>query len=153
MVRPLLSTTCVVKVMSSATPVAFVTAIPDRAPSPSLTITLVPSTASPSALTVTSSSLILFRTPVELAVTVEVSIVPSMKSIVEEPVIVISLVFAIVTSVRVKSPEPPASIPTLLLEIVIPLIDTGSCVFGPYLNAAPAELATVPVKSPPRSLV
>ena len=141
------------KVKSAARPLESVVAIPVISPSVDLRTTLVPSIAEPSAVTVTSTNLILLNTPVPVAVTDAVSTDPSMKSIVDEPVICTSLVLDIVTSVSVKSPLPPASIPTLLLEIVMLLIVTGSFVFVPYLNAGPAEFWTTPVKSPPRSLV
>ena len=75
-----------------------------------------------------------------------------MKSTAAEPVITTSLVLPSVTSVIVIVPVPAVSIPMALFAIdtlskAISLADNA-----PYLNAAPAELVTVPDKSPVISL-
>ena len=77
---------------------------------------------------------------------------PSMKSMVEDPEISTSAVLFMVTLVRVKSPDPPASIPTLLSSMDMSLNDMSLLVPVPYLNAGPEEPSIEPVTSPVRSL-
>ena len=90
--------------------------------------------------------------PLPVTATLVVSIVPSMKEISLEPVILMSFaVLAKVESLIVIPPEPAVSIPTLLPETVIPSIVTSFVVREPYWYAAPALFAMVPESSPPKS--
>ena len=99
-----------------------------------MSTTLVASTPDPSALIVISNSRIRSKSPVPVTDTVVVSIVPSMKSILLEPVILMSfVVLANVESVIVNSCEPAVSRPTALPETVMPSNTTFFDVKGPYL--------------------
>ena len=141
------------KVKSSASPLESVTAEPVASPSAFFRITFAPVTALASAVTEISNRRILLRTPFPVTCTVEVSISPSMKSIVAVPEITASFVFAKVLSTKVSVPVPAVSIPTALVPRVMPFQVISLDVAEPNLIPAPAELAILPVKSPFRSLI
>ena len=155
-VKPLLSTVCVVKSRSLATPFESVSAMPVTAPVLSLRTMVVSVTSSATfetlAWRVMSSCRWRLNSPVPVTSTAVVSTLPSMKSMLEEPVITTSLVFDITTSVSVKSPLPSVSIPMALFEMVMSLNSTSLLVRLAYLNAAPADPVMVPETSPPMSL-
>ena len=90
--------------------------------------------------------------PAPVTSTVEVLTVPSTNSTFAALLITTSFVFAIVTSVILISPVPEVSIPIAFEAIETLLKATSASVFGPYLNAAPALLITVPERAPVRSL-
>ena len=150
-----LSMVCVTKVMSLATPLLSVSAMPVTVPSLSFKITVVSSTSSATPETLACRVMSTWRrrvnSPLPVTSTVEVSMVPSMYSIVEDPVMSTSLVLDMMTSVRVKSLEPSVSIPIALFSMLMLAISTAAEVREPYLKAAPADPVIAPVKSPPTS--
>ena len=150
-----LSTVWVTKVMSSARPLVSVVAIPVTVPSESFRITVVEGTSSATpetlACRVTSSCRRRLNSPGPVTSTVVVSIEPSMKSIVDEPLMMTSLVLDMTTSVNVKSPVPSVSIPMALFSMFMLLNSTVPDVREAYLKAAPAEPVMAPETSPPRS--
>ena len=139
------STVWVTKVRSDATPLVSVSAIPVTTPSASFRTTLVPETSSvvvvppevTSAVTVMSTSRIRENNPVPVTSTVEELISPSMKSIVDEPLMITSLVLFNSTSFSTKLVEPKDSIPTPFCTMDRPDNETSRFVFNPYFKAGP----------------
>ena len=151
-----LSTVWVTKVMSFATPLESVEAMPVTVPSESFRMTVVSATSSvvPETLacSVTSNWRRRSKEPLPVTSTVVVSIDPSMNSMVAAPVMRTSLVLDITTSVSVNIPSPSVSIPTALFSMVMLLNSTEAEVREAYLNAAPVEPVMVPESAPPTSV-
>ena len=102
---------------------------------------------------VISSSRILSKSPVPVTTTDVGSTVPSMKSMLLEPVIFTSLVIlAKVESMIVISPDPAVSNPISFPAKLMPSNSTFLDVRGPYLYAAPLLFVIEPVRSPPKFL-
>ena len=140
--------------MSSANPLASVSVMPVTAPSASLRITVVPSTSSvvpeTLALRLMSNCRSRLNSPDPVTSTADVSMVPSMKSMMAAPEMTTSFVLDMTTSVSVNIPSPSVSIPTALFSMVMLSNSTAASVRGPYLNAAPLEPVMVPETVPPR---
>ena len=102
---------------------------------------------------VITNSRIRSKSPVPVTDTLDVSILPSIKSTLLEPVTTTSfVVLANAESVIVNSWLPAVSRPTSFPARVIPSNTTFLLVRGPYLYAAPALFVMVPERSPPKFL-
>ena len=121
-------------------------------PLPSFRTMLDPETGFVSAVTVISSERSLLKTPEPVTSTVVESTVPSTKSIVPEPLITASFVFAKSLSMKVRIPLPAVSTPIALVDKSMDVHEMSFEVAGPNLIPAPADVPMVPVNSPFKSL-
>ena len=132
-VVPLASIRMVRNSIPSACPVESVVPVPVICLSAFMRTTFVSATGFVSASRVIVSSRMRSNPPSPVTTTVEVSMVPSMKEISLDPVILMSLaVFANVESLMVISPEPAVSIPASFPDTVSPSKVMSLVVNGPY---------------------